>query len=307
MVRLLKVARPQFLIVGLALYLLGALAAVVIGVEFSLGRLLIGYLVILAAQLSVHFSNDYFDLASDEPAGGTLISGGDGVLLQHPELREPVKWIAIGLIMLSLASGVLLMRMYAFSFWIMGLVAFGNLIGWGYSAPPLRLSYRGLGEVGYTLAAGFLVPATGYLVMRGTLDAGAVFFLIPLALYGLASILSVEIPDMEGDRRSNKRTWVARRGRQSSFIVAGCLLLAATAYFFISPVFYPGQLPWDSRVLGLLSLVPLLPGLRGMVQKPAQKRPATQIATWIVIALAVFSIFADGYLSYLASVLLKQM
>ncbi len=300
-------ARPQFLIVGLALYLLGALAAVVIGLEFSLGRLLIGYLAILAAQLSVHFSNDYFDVASDEPGTATLISGGDGVLLQHPELREPVKWIAISLSLLSLAAGVLLMRRYALSFWIMGLVALGNLIGWFYSAPPLRLSYRGLGEVGYTLAAGFLVPAMGYFAMRGTLDAGATFFLIPLILCGLVSILSVEIPDMEADRRGGKQTWVARWGRQTSFIVAGCLLLAVTAYFFISPVLYPGQLPWDSRFIGLLSLVPLAPGLWAIAKKPAEKRSATQIATWIVVALASFSILLDGYLSYLASGLLKQM
>lgn len=305
MIKLIKVARLQFLIVGLALFALGALVAVVLGAQYSLGRLLFGYLVILPAQLSVHFSNDYFDVASDRPGGPTLISGGGGVLLEHPELRDPVKWIAIGLIIISILMGILLMRMYAFSFWLVGYVVSGNLIGWCYSAPPFSLSRRGLGELCYTFAAGFLVPAMGYLTMRGALDTGGIFFLTPLILYGLVSILSVEIPDMEDDRLSNKRTWVAVKGRGFGFMLIGWLLLAITGYFFFFPRFYPRQLPLDFRIVGYLSLLPLLPGLLGMIKKPVEKQPAAKIATWIVVMLAVFSIFVDGYLLYLVSRLLK--
>ena len=305
MVKLLKIARLQFLIVGLSLFVLGALVAIIIGTSFSLGRLLVGYLVILPAQLSVHFSNDYFDFAYDRPGGPTLISGGGGVLLEHPELREPVKWIAIGLILFSIAMGIFFMRTYAFPFWIMGFVALGNLAGWCYSAPPFRLSHRGLGELCYTFAAGFLVPAMGYLTIRGALDTGGIFFLVPLTLYGLVSILSVEIPDMEDDRLGNKRTWVAVRGRGFGFMVIGWLLLAVTGYFFFFHRFYPRQLPLDFRIVGYLSLLPLLPGLLGMIMKPAEKQPAAKIATWIVITLAAFSIFVDGYLLYLASRLFK--
>ncbi len=305
MIKLIKVARPQFLIVGLALFALGALVAVVLGAEYSLGRLLFGYLVILPAQLSVHFSNDYFDVASDSPGKPTLISGGGGVLLGHSELREPVKWIAIGLILFSIAIGMFFMITYAYPFWIMGFVALGNLAGWSYSAPPFKLSHRGLGELCYTFTAGFLVPAMGYLTMRGALDTRGIFFLVPLILYGLVSILSVEIPDMEDDRLGNKRTWVAVRGRRFGFSLVGWLLLAITGYFFFFPRFYPRQLPLDFRIVGYLSLLPLLPGLLGMIKKPAEKQPAAKIATWIVIMLAVFSIFVDGYLLYLVSRLLK--
>jgi 1,4-dihydroxy-2-naphthoate octaprenyltransferase len=38
----------------------------------------------------------------------------------------------------------------------------GNLVGWFYSAPPLRLAYRGLGEFSTAATVGFLVPAMGY-------------------------------------------------------------------------------------------------------------------------------------------------
>lgn len=300
MIKLLKVARLQFLTVGLTLFVLGALWAVLLGAIFSPLRLLLGYLVILPAQLSVHFSNDYFDIASDRLGGSTLISGGGGVLLGHPELREPAKWIAVALIFLSIGMSIIFMWIYSYPFWMIAFVILGNLIGWYYSAPPFRLSHRGLGELCYAFIAGFLVPSMGYLVMRGFLDPDGIFFLVPLTLYGLVSVLSVEIPDMEDDRLSSKRTWVARMGRNFGFNLVGWLLLAATAYFFVFPIFYKRQIPLDLQVLGLLSLLPLGAGMVGMMKRPIDREPATKIATWIVLTLTIFSVCVDGYLFYLA-------
>jgi 1,4-dihydroxy-2-naphthoate octaprenyltransferase len=296
MAKLLRVDRPHFLIAGLALFVFGTLLAVRLGAPYSLARLLLGYLVILPAQLSVHFSNDYFDVAVDRPGAATPFSGGSGVLLEHPELRTPVKWIAVALIVCSLGMGLVFLRKYAYPFWTFGFVVIGNLVGWCYSAPPLRLSYRGLGEPAYIFTGGFLIPGMGYLVMKGTLDLAGVFFLIPLLLYGLASILSVENPDVEADRLGGKRTWLARKGRGFGFTVVAACLLAATGYFFIFPRLSPWQVPLDFHILGLLSLLPLSAGMVGLIKKPLQREPATRIAIWTVIALAVFSILADGYL-----------
>ena len=301
MKNLLRVARLPFLVVGLALFMLRASWAVLLGASLSPMRLLLGYLVILPAQLSVSFSNDYFDADSDRPGRSTFISGGGGVLLEHPELREPVKWIALGLIGSSLGMGFLFLCIYAYPFWIFGFVLLGNLLGWYYSAPPFRLSQRGLGEVCYIFNAGVLVPGMGYLALRGALDAGGLFFLLPLILYGLASILSVEIPDVEDDLLAHKGTWLTRIGRASGFTLIGWLLVAATVYFFLSPIFFPRQVYMDPRIVGVLSFLPLGVGLFGMLRRPLDRPAATRIATGIVIMLAAFSIFVDGYLLYLAT------
>ena len=123
--------------------------------------------------------------------------------------------------------------------------------------------------------------------------------MVPLTLYGLVSILSVEIPDVEDDRLSNKKTWVASWGRAFGFTFAGGLLLAATSYFFTFPLFNERLIPLDLRVLGLFSLLPLGAGLSGLVTRPLDREPATRLATRIVITLAVFSVLVDGYLFYL--------
>ncbi len=297
---LFRVARLQFLVAGVALYLVGALWARLSGAAFSFTALILGYLVVLPAQLSVHFSNDYFDIGSDQPGRPTLISGGGGVLLNHPELRQPVKWIAVGLVAFSLVMGAVFLWVQALPAWLFGLVLLGNSLGWFYSSPPLRLSQRGLGELCYTLIAGFLVPGLGYLALMRSLDRGGLFFLPPLLVYGLVSILSVEIPDVEDDRLAHKETWLARLGRPGGFTAIGLLLILATVYFFLPLPFLAHPASFDPRAVGLLSLLPLSPGLAGMARRPVDREPATKLATGIVVSLAVFSFLVAGYLFWLA-------
>lgn len=299
LIHLLKVARLQFLVLGLALFLFGALWAVLLGAPLAPVRLLFGYLILLPAQLSVHFSNDYFDIDSDRPGGSTLVSGGAGVLQEHPELKAHVRRIAIALIMLSLTVGIAFIRIYSLPIWTMGIVLLGNIIGWIYSSPPLRLSVRGLGEFATALTVGFLIPSMGYLVMRGTLDLDGIYFIIPLTFYGFVLILSVSIPDMEDDRLAGKMTWVARWGRSFAFRAIGWLLFAASLYFFVLPVLSPRELPLDPYVLGLFSLWPARMGAIGMAKQPHEREASVKIATSIVIALAVFALGADAYLLYL--------
>jgi len=298
MIRLAQVARPQFLIVGLAIFVFGASWAILLGAPFSLSRLLLGFLVLVPALLSISYSNDYFDLDVDKLGKPTIFSGGSGVLADHGELRRPAKWVAVALILCSLALGILLQAVYSYPIWFLGFVVVGNLLGWFYSAPPLRLAYRGLGELSVAIAVGFLLPGMGYLVMRGYLNGDGLLFTIPLMLYGLAFIVTVEIPDEEVDRLGNKRTWVARRGRGLGFTVVGIALLLATLSFFCFSWLYARRYPLDFRLLGLLSLLPLGAGVIGMARRPVERRRAIKVVNAIVISLAALCILADGYLVY---------
>lgn len=293
---ILKLARPQFLVAGLALFLFGAFIAVLSGSPFSWGRLIFGCLIVLPAQLSVNFGNDYFDVVSDQLDSGTFISGGSGILLQHPELRPTVKWIITGLIVFSLMMGVIFQQLYAYPLWTLGFVVLGNLLGWTYSAPPLRLLERGLGEICFVCVIGILLPTMGYLTLRGALDSVVSLFLVPLICYAFVFIFSVEIPDLEADLIGGKHNWITRLGRRFGFIAVAFFLMIATGWFFLAPRFYRTQTSIDFRIIGGLSLLPLLPGLWGMLRRPAERPLATQITTVIVIALTIFAVAMDVYL-----------
>jgi 1,4-dihydroxy-2-naphthoate octaprenyltransferase len=283
----------------MALFAFGALWAVLLGAPISLSRILLGYLVLLPAHLSVSYSNDYFDVDVDKYDKPTFFSGGSGVLVDHPGLRKPAQWIAITLILCSLALGIVFQIVYSFPIWFFGFVILGNLLGWFYSAPPIRLAYRGLGELSMSISIGLLIPAFGYLVTSGQMNQDGLLFIVPLMLYGLAFILTVEIPDMESDRLGNKRTWVARKGRSFGFIVILASFFLATLFFLCVPWLSSRIYPLDFRFLGILSLLPLAAGCIGLLRRPIEKQSATRVVNGIMITMAAFCILADGYMSYL--------
>jgi 1,4-dihydroxy-2-naphthoate polyprenyltransferase len=296
MLKILRLARPQFLIASLTLYTMGAFLAILNGAEFSWVRLLLGYLIIMPAHLSVSFSNDYFDIEVDQYGDPSFFSGGSGMLVLHPELRSFALRVAILLNTLSLILGVIFLWQYAYPFWFLGFVLVSNLIGWIYSAPPFRLAYRGLGEWMTALTAGFILPGMGYLAVRGTIDPDGWLLSLPLTLYGLAFILCVEIPDMETDRMGHKYTWVARRGRQFGFSAAAILSLAATLSYFSIATLQVTRSSAEFLLLGLISLLPCAVSLLGLVLRPAGRVQATRLVNAIIVSIAVFYVLSDVYL-----------
>ena len=64
-IKILKLGRLHFLLSGFLLFLFGSLLAILLSVQFVIDKFLLGYAIILTAQLSVSYSNDYFDFEVD--------------------------------------------------------------------------------------------------------------------------------------------------------------------------------------------------------------------------------------------------
>jgi 1,4-dihydroxy-2-naphthoate octaprenyltransferase len=156
---IIKLGRLHFLIAGFLLYLLGVLLAVLLYNQFSWERFIWGYAVFLPAHLMVNYSNEYFDQEVDRYSHKTNFSGGSGVLINHPELVNFTRKFSLTLIIISLNLGISFSYTYN-SVMFLILTISGNLLGWFYTAPPLKLSYRGLGEIA-TVLTGFLMPGLG--------------------------------------------------------------------------------------------------------------------------------------------------
>jgi 1,4-dihydroxy-2-naphthoate octaprenyltransferase len=113
----------------------------------------------------------------------------------------------------------------------------GGFLGWFYTAPPLKLAYRGLGEISTMLAVGLIMPGMGYLVATGNLDSLFQLFILPLSCYGLFFIITVESPDVESDALGDKKNilvkWGSQKGKLFSVLatVIGTLLLTLMYLF----------------------------------------------------------------------------
>ena len=117
-----------------------------------------------------------------------------------------------------------------------------------YTAPPLRLVHRGLGEITTALGFGPIMVLGAYVVQAEKLSWEAFVVSVPVAIL-IALVLYVnEIPDRYSDAAVGKRTLPARLGRVAvtrGFLVAA---LAAFAVVLVAAAFgvIPGRpsSPW---------------------------------------------------------------
>lgn len=293
--QILRLGRIGLPVVAYTMFLFGMLLAVSSGTRFAFDRFVWGSAMVLAAVLSVNYGNDYFDVEVDRFNEPSPISGGSGVLLKNPELRTLSGGIAATLTVISIALAVAFVLVFRFPWSLVALVVSGNALTWFYSAPPLRLSYRGLGEITAVLAAGLMLPCLGYFVMLKSVDGLFWIFSFPCVLYTLSIIVSVEIPDMEGDRLGRKETLVVHKGRRFGLVLVALSNLLATLYISIISSMDLTRTSVDLRLLAVFSLLPLATGIYGLMERSEDRRSATKLATFNVYAISSMLLIVDCY------------
>lgn len=293
--KIILLGRLKLPIIAFWLFSFGALFAVVSDATFVLDRFLLGSAIIIAALLSLNYGNDYFDADTDQYNKPTAISGGSGILLENPELRRFAKWFAISMMGLSVTLATVFTVLFNFPLTFILFVVLGNFAGWFYAAPPLKLSYRGFSEILTVIAVGFMIPGMGYFILKAGFDIAFSIFILPCALYALAFIINVEIPDLEGDRKGNKKTLIVLKGRSFGFIITAFSLSVATAYFLVISTTSLLKTLIDFRLIALFSSAPLLTGLVGLTKRPEDRDSATKSATYNVAAISLFLLLVNVY------------
>lgn len=104
-----------------------------------------------------------------------------------------------------------------------------------YTLPPLRLNYRGGGELCEMLGVGIVLPALSAYHQGGVVLAEGAWLLPGFALLALASAVSSGLADERSDRAGGKRTVVTTIGNPLArrvvelLVVLGALAWLATA------------------------------------------------------------------------------
>jgi len=213
LLRYFLATRPAFLSVTLFAVLIGLGSARHGGVALDAGAACVTLVFALLAHAGVNVLNDYYDALNGTDASNTErifpFTGGsrfiqNGVL----GLRETAAFGA------SLFAVVILAGLWLT--WVSGpalvwIGAVGLFIGWAYSAPPLALNGRGLGEI--CVWAGFALIAVGTdYVQRGELAAAPLAAVAGYALLVTNLLYVNQFPDRRADEAAGKRHWVVRLG-----------------------------------------------------------------------------------------------
>jgi len=270
-----------FLYAGLLPYLLGAAWAHAIAGSFDAALFWSGLFGVVLAVIGVEAFNEYFDARM----------GTDRVFnpADLPPIPVAVFWIGVVAFAGGLAVGIYLTARVGWP--VLAFAVLGGAAAIFYEAPPVRWSYRGLGELVIALAYGpWLVLGSLYL-HTGALSWGAFWAsLVPGCLIMALAVVNA-IPDFHQDRLVGKRNLVVRIGRRRA--VALYLGLAAAALVVVVSGVVARLFPLGC--LGALAAIPLLiasaRGAAGTYEQPRRFLPAVRsIVACYAVAVGLFTL-----------------
>ncbi|MBK9014351.1 MAG: NAD(P)H-dependent oxidoreductase [Saprospiraceae bacterium] len=233
----LKAVRLQFYPMSWIAYGVGAFAAAELGYGFSWGLFWLGYAFLFFCEMATVFFNEIYDYETDKlnMAYGPF-NGGSRVLVDG-ELTAAKLRRAIRSLCGAMGVALVLLMVYAPAnpIVMVGLVAVLVFFAFGYTVPPLKFSYRSLGEFTVGITHSLLVMLCGHVFQGGQLtDALPWLLSVPLFFSILPSITLSGIPDYAADQAVGKRTIAVRFGKNAAagFAIA-CTLLAMASAFYI--------------------------------------------------------------------------
>lgn len=211
LLRYFLATRPAFLLATLAACLLGLVSATGSGVPFDANAAVCTILLSLLLHAGVNVLNDYFDALNGSDAvnierlfpytGGSRFIQ-NGILTPKQTIR-----FAYTMLLFSMLGGIWLVWQAGVGLLLIG--ALGMLVGWAYSATPMRLSSRGLGEL--CVFVGFLGVIIGAdYVQRHAFSFQPIYVGIPYAFLVTNLLYINQFPDRKADAFAGKRHLVVR-------------------------------------------------------------------------------------------------
>ncbi|MBA7658584.1 1,4-dihydroxy-2-naphthoate octaprenyltransferase [subsurface metagenome] len=244
---LLLALRPKFLVASAAPILVGSCLGYATAGSFNAGLFILALLAIMAVHAGANMANDYFDHTSGNDwvnKNPTPFSGGSRYIQKG--ILSPKVILLAALIALAAGSAigvVIVLLTQSLFILILGLV--GLLGGFFYTAPPVKLGYRCVGEFVIALLFGLLPVYGSYYLQMETIDTTPI---LPACIVGILIFLVIlvnEFPDVAADAMANKRTLVVRFGVPASVWVYRIVLIAsfiiAAAMLFCRSMFFAGS------------------------------------------------------------------
>jgi 1,4-dihydroxy-2-naphthoate octaprenyltransferase len=217
------------------------------GQGFNWINFLLAVVGVALLHLGSNVMNDYFDVKDGTDGANNdyflQLSGGSRAIELGLITLEGTKRLGLSLLGVALLIGIYLTYATGWITFLLGMA--GLLIGYLYTAPPVRLvARRGLGELGIALAFGPLVTAGIVYVMTQQLDPIAFLVGLPVGLLTANILLINEFPDAASDAKTGKNHLVVTFGKKkSTFIYLGILLMAFLSNLAIAFVL-PGLNLW---------------------------------------------------------------
>jgi 1,4-dihydroxy-2-naphthoate octaprenyltransferase len=278
--RYFAATRPAFLSVTFVGVLVGLAAAAHSGIRIDAAQATLTMFFALVAHAGANVINDYYDGKSGcDDANDERVfpfTGGSRFIQNGVLTLRATGAFGYALLAAVVPAGLWLTAHSADGLILIGLA--GLAVGWAYSAPPLRLQSRGLGELGITAGWLLVVVGSDFVQRRqfgfAPLAAGLGFALL------VANVLYInQFPDVKADAAAGKRTVVVRLGVSAARW--GYALIAALCYGWVATMIALGRLPAPAMV----SLLPALASMKAISELSRHAAEPSRLADAIKITI----------------------
>jgi 1,4-dihydroxy-2-naphthoate octaprenyltransferase len=256
----LRIMRLQFYPMTFMAYSLGAVVAASKTQAFDVSLFLLGYLYLCLLELCTILANELFDLPTDRiNENASPFNGGSRMLvegrLQPSEVKTAltVKFLLLAVLglWLVIACNPDARR------WVILFLTGGLIMGLGYTVPPLKFCYRGLGELVVGMTHSPYVILCGYVFQSSSWSDPIPWLTsVPLFFAVLGAITLAGIPDHQADQAVSKKTLSVLLGQRRAALLAGLFVILA---------FLTGMAIWRSTLvqepLGILMLLAAAHGI----------------------------------------------
>jgi 1,4-dihydroxy-2-naphthoate octaprenyltransferase len=249
----LVAVRAPFFTASLAPVVVGVAVAFYEGVPLRWLHAILTLLGVTALHAGTNLANDYFDHRSRNDwvnATPTPFSGGSRVIQTGALSPRAVLIYALACFAVGAAIGLYLWRVTP-GYTVLWLGLIGVCSGFFYTATPVAIGYRGVGELFIGLNFGVLATLGAHYVQAGHLSAAALSASLPVSFLIAAVVYINEFPDYAADKEVRKRTLVVLLGLKRArwgywaLMAATYVAVAAAVALKILP-------PW--ALLGMLTL-----------------------------------------------------
>ncbi|MQA25290.1 MAG: prenyltransferase [Micromonosporaceae bacterium] len=233
-----RLARLRFLLYNVLPVGLGVAVAVHSGYAVSIIWYVVAQLFAWVVHVMTHYCNEYFDLDADRAnVYFTPWTGGSRALVDG--LVSPS--VALGTaFVLWTAATALVAAMPTTQTRILAVVTVA--LAWFYTAPPVKLNYRGMGELTVAATLNGLWPAIAVALQAGHVPALLLAVLAPTALLQAARMMIMNLGDRVSDASVGKRTLPVIVGYRAA--VTMIISAQVGAYGMLTLFAVVGWIPW---------------------------------------------------------------
>ncbi len=252
--RLFHATRPKFFPASVLPVLAGTAWGFKVSGTFDPGI----FLLALLATICVHAAANVLNDVGDDSGGTDRVNedriypytGGSRFI--QTGIMSAANMAALGITLLAAAAIAGLVLLLAKGPMILAFGLTGVALGVLYSLGPIRLSGLGIGETAVAIGFGVL-PVTGAAWLQsGVVNGESLLFSLPISAWVAAILLINEVPDIDPDGQTGKRTLPVRLGLAgTAMLYLGIHIFAATAVIYLAVI---GSLPLAAPVLPVVLL-----------------------------------------------------